>query len=427
MDVKFFAGNPREKARPVLDDILSRGTDQLAIAAAFCTGAGAKILQQHSDRLKKGGSFVVVSAGIPTDYEALKKLHGSIGDSLYVHLGALLPYETKNGAALMHSKVFYARRGSECWLWTGSHNLTVNATQGANCEAAVLLHGDEREQPFVDAMQHLEACRNEATPFSHMAPPIIVQRDDVVAIHAEMDVTPTDSLPWHVHLCLETDQYDEMLRPPVKVRLYLYSPGRLQHGWWESEPVRVLKGKLTGLNLTARNPDAADAGTQAQWRTAEYGITETRGVLAFGLEQRAERTVATQAVISISGDATVRDDAVVRDDGIISEYHFSKPPRIEFQNVLGPRAVRNVDPDVREFFSPRSVEGQNLVHLPIARREQVIKVPAEETRSSDRERLRQQLSQGRDLPLVEETPVEDRRRERHPCILRMKYRLPRQP
>jgi len=40
-------------------------------------------------------------------------------------LGAISPVEISVGAALMHSKVFYARAKDECWLWTGSHNLTA--------------------------------------------------------------------------------------------------------------------------------------------------------------------------------------------------------------------------------------------------------------------------------------------------------------
>ena len=42
----------------------------------------------------------------------------------------------------MHSKVFFARAGEQCRLWTGSHNLTASAMQGVNCEAAVLVEGD---------------------------------------------------------------------------------------------------------------------------------------------------------------------------------------------------------------------------------------------------------------------------------------------
>jgi hypothetical protein len=41
----------------------------------------------------------------------------------------------------MHSKVFFAKNGQRCQLWAGSHNLTASASQGVNCEAAVLLDG----------------------------------------------------------------------------------------------------------------------------------------------------------------------------------------------------------------------------------------------------------------------------------------------
>src|SRR5205823_9447747 len=51
---------------------------------------------------------------------------------------------------------------TQCWLWTGSHNLTASASQGVNCEAAVVLEGSIEEQPFRDAMSHLERCKQES-------------------------------------------------------------------------------------------------------------------------------------------------------------------------------------------------------------------------------------------------------------------------
>ncbi|MDB5388030.1 MAG: hypothetical protein JWM11_3676, partial [Planctomycetaceae bacterium] len=138
----------------------------------------------------------------------------------------------------MHSKVFYARSGRECWLWTGSHNLTGLATQGGNCEASVILNGTVDEQPFVDALQHLVACKNESKPYDPDEPsPNVTKRADVVVIHAETDSVPTDPLPWHVHLCLETSDFDELLGPPADVRLFLYPRGALGRGWQHVMPI----------------------------------------------------------------------------------------------------------------------------------------------------------------------------------------------
>src|SRR5206468_1460240 len=117
MEIEFIAESPRAKARPRLDTILARGLDQLAIACAFCTGAGVQLLTRHASRLALPDSFLVVAAAEPTDYAALGQLHSLIPGKLFVHWGALSPVEIKVRAALMHSKVFYVRSGRECWLW----------------------------------------------------------------------------------------------------------------------------------------------------------------------------------------------------------------------------------------------------------------------------------------------------------------------
>src|SRR5438045_4289301 len=46
MEVEFIAGDPRARARPRLDTILSRGEDQLVVGCAFCTGAGVQVLMR---------------------------------------------------------------------------------------------------------------------------------------------------------------------------------------------------------------------------------------------------------------------------------------------------------------------------------------------------------------------------------------------
>lgn len=51
MNVEFFSGDPREPARSRLDEVLSKGGSQLAIACAFCADAGVKLLDRHLPRL----------------------------------------------------------------------------------------------------------------------------------------------------------------------------------------------------------------------------------------------------------------------------------------------------------------------------------------------------------------------------------------
>src|SRR5687767_13616620 len=105
MDVTFVANDPRLKARPLLDDILKRGVDQLAVAVTFCTGAGVELLLSHVPLLSRAGSFVVISAAPPTAYGDLARLNRAIPGNLFIHWGALAPFEKNVGAALMHSKV----------------------------------------------------------------------------------------------------------------------------------------------------------------------------------------------------------------------------------------------------------------------------------------------------------------------------------
>src|SRR5262249_10141075 len=157
MKATFVAANPRERARRLLDEVLASGVDQVAIACAYLTAGGAELVKRHAERLKLANSFLVAAWEPPTtDLAALQQVHALFPGNLYLHLGDQLPEEKKVGPGLMHSKVFLARAGARCWLWTGSHNLTARAVQGVNREAAVILEGVVNEEPFKDAMAHLE-------------------------------------------------------------------------------------------------------------------------------------------------------------------------------------------------------------------------------------------------------------------------------
>jgi hypothetical protein len=412
MDVDFFSDDPRRKARPRLDDILIRGVDQLVIACCFCTAAGVQILQRHVSRLGKVGSFAVVSVAPPTDYAALADLHRSIPDNLFVHWGAFSPVEKKASAALMHSKVFYARAGNECWLWTGSHNLTGNATQGGNCEAAVLLHGTADEQPFMDALTHLQTCRNESTLYDpNSLPPGGADRADLLAIHAETDVVPTDPLPWHIHLCLNTADFDQLLDPPADVRLFLYPRGSLHGGWQHAAPIVAYSGSLTGLNLTARNPQTGHAGVLAEWRAATFSITEVHGVLVLGPDSPPGGSVTTQAVLNIAAQSPP------------DEILFSEEPKIVERMLEGERSLSSIDPDMKRFFDNKSVQGTQMVHLPIIGRRFVIKVPAYEARQRDFQKIQHQVSPELELPIELIEPSKRKLEKHHPFIIRARYRL----
>lgn len=412
MDVDFIAEDPQRKSRPILETVLSRGVDQLAIACAFCTRAGVEILSAHVTRLKKVDSFVVVAVAPPTDYAALGRLHLQIPNNLFVHWGKLSPVEVKVGAALMHSKVFYARTGNECWLWTGSHNLTGNATQGGNCEAAILLHGCADEKPFVDALRHLTACRDEATLYDpNTPPPGTAQRDDTLVIHAEADAIPTLTLPWRIHLRLDSPEFDDLLGPPANARLFLYARGALKGGWQAATPIAAFSGALTGQNLTARNPRASRAGTPAEWSSANFSISDLGGTLVLGPDGPVGPLVTTQAVLYFDAPSNPRESL------------FSEEPRVEQRPILGERSLTGVDRDMRRFFKKRSVQGEMLVHIPIVGRRFVVKVPGEEARQSDFDKIRDEVARDMDIPYEVIDMPESSAMRRHPFILRAKFRL----
>jgi len=412
MEVEFIAEDPRARARPRLDTILSRGEDQLVVGCAFCTGAGVQVLKRHASLLGTPDSFVVVAAAPPTDYSALEQLHDLVPGKLFVHWGAISPVEISVGAALMHSKVFYARAKDECWLWTGSHNLTGNATQGFNCEAALLLHGSVDEQPFVHALRHLKACLSEARPYDPDSPPPDgMDRVDIIAIHAEVSIAPTDPFPWHIHLCLDTADFDKMLAPPADVRLFLYTPGSLANGWRAATPLAAFAGSLTGQNLTARNPRAGAAGVEAEWQAAGFSITEQQSVLEFDRARPPGPHVTTQAVFSIDRPSD-REETL-----------FSQAPKAEFRMIPGRRELVSLDPDMKRFYRKSDCQGDMLIHVPIAERQRVVTAPTEELRSGDHHKLLAQLAPDPNVRIEAVPLLETKERRKHPFIMRAKYRL----
>jgi hypothetical protein len=412
MTVDFIAGDPREKARDFLDHIIDSGVDQVAIASAYCTRAGVQLLLRHTARLQNPGSFVVVSADPPTDYQALGNLHLKIFGNLFVHWGASSPVEKKASAALMHSKVFYARAGNECWLWTGSHNLTANATQGGNCEAAIRLHGSADEQPFVDALRHLQRCRGEATLYDPETPPVVRgDPTDMLVIHAEADSLPSNDLPWHVHLCLNSDKFDTLLRPPTEVRLILYPTGSLAGGWSRATPLGAYSGVLTGQNLTGNNPKAGRAGITAEWQQATFGIREERRVLVLGPDAPPGPRATTQVVIHINDSADP------------DELLLSAAPRIKPDWHEGETKTTEVDLDMKPFFTPSSLQGTNLIHRLKLERYHRVLLPQGEVRELDDPRIRGLLGSGQNNQLDMVRLPQERMDSYHPFIVRARFRL----
>jgi hypothetical protein len=405
MRVTFGAADPRQRARPSLDDVLRRGVDQLAIACAFLTAGGAEVLKHHAAQLRLASSFVVVAWEPPTIFfvDALKELHALFPGNLYLHLGALTPVERRVGPGLMHSKVFLARHGSECLLWTGSHNLTASAMQGVNCEAAIILEGSFDEQPFQDALRHLEQCRREAIVFDPLNLPPKPSTYDTLVIHAERRVA-LKAFPWFVHLRPPTVEYDRAMRPPAAVWLYLYPAGTLRPGFPHPRPEAAYSGTLTALNFTEHHPER---GIPAAWQGADFVIGLNDGVFHF-TEPKPYPGTPTQAVFRVEAQ---EDPSTV---------WLSESPTPKLERLVGETWTSDVDPEFRKFFTRDSLQGKSLVHREYRSMRATVRVLRKEVGAVETEALQERLGAPSDTEVVVEELRSD---DRLPFIYRAKYRI----
>lgn len=366
------------------------------------------MLRRHAARLKTNGSFVVVSWERPTDFEALEELHAAAPGHLYVHFGGAKPEETHVGRPLMHTKVFYARRGRTCWLWTGSHNLTASATQGINGEAAILIEADMSDEVIADGYDHLLACRNEATLFApgmHGPPEPKVVSQATLVIHAECSASLI-AFPWHIQLRVKNDSLDDVLAPPGQVRLYLYNPGALVGGWQSAKARQVCAGIITGLNFTASHP--ATAGISADWARANYVIDQIGGIPTMTPPASLPLGTMTQSLLRIDEPCT------------LDEIWLSEKPKATIVREHGPDSRLTVDDDMQKFFKASSREGEQVIFRPIVGLKKKLELPKEEVRAEVAETLWQKL-QGFDSPQV--SLIEAKSKDVDGFIYRRKYRL----
>jgi hypothetical protein len=256
-----------------------------------------------------------------------------------------MPYETGVGPGLMHSKVFFARNGNKCWLWTGSHNLTASALQGVNREAAILLTGTIDERPFQDALQHLRQCRNEAKVFDPANPPSDLHAEQILVVHAETQ-TDMKPLPWHVHLRPSSIAYDKEMRPPGTVWLYLHKAGALN----QHKPVPIAdvaySGTLTALNFTEHHPKQ---GIPADWEGADYVIEQHLGIFRLVERHMTRARTPSQAVIRID---SIEDPTTI---------WVSEDPRPRRERIAEAARFIPVDSEYLAFFSKGSVQNGKLV------------------------------------------------------------------
>lgn len=362
MNVRFIAADPRNRARPDLDTVLAHGTDQLAIACAFLTPGGVETLKRHAARLNLPHSFVVVAWDSPTSLGSLNALHAIIPGKLYLHLGSLTPVERGVGPGLMHSKVFLARSGDQCKLWTGSHNLTASAMQGVNREAAVLVEGDRNERVFADALTHLNQCRAEAMPFDPLNPPPPLSPEQTLVIHAECH-TPLKPHPWFVHLRPDSTDYDKAMRPPAAVWLYLYDPGTLRPGERRPSAVAAYSGTLTALNFTERHPRYP--GISADWSAADY-VIELQGGVPCLMKPTPHTLTPSQGIFRVEAKEAT------------TTVWLTESPKPALERVVGERRVSEVDPEFRQFFTKQSLSGPHLLHQEYRTIKNVVRVPRKE-------------------------------------------------
>ena len=264
---------------------------------------GARILQRHANKLSTPGSFAVVSLATPTDRLALMGLHAMVSGHLYYHIAKPATAKGRDSGPLMHSKLFFARSGQTAWLWTGSHNLTKMATCGANCEAAVLLEGDYREPPFIEALKHMEICRSESRLFPPPDPPSIQAasptRKKELAVHAEAEDPYLDLTGNLIELRLQRANQAALFHIHRSIYLYLYSHGSLQNGIPQPNrsPKTAYRGSILGVNK-------ADS-QQIVWQDVSF-VVEKAGT-CFRLTDPRECSRAptvTQCLFNLTADLT---------------------------------------------------------------------------------------------------------------------------
>ncbi|MCB1089492.1 MAG: hypothetical protein KDM63_20810 [Verrucomicrobiae bacterium] len=404
MNVRFIAPGPRERARPELDVVLAHGRDQIAIACAFLTPGGVEALRRHAAHLKRPDSFVVIGWDQPTSLDALNELHSLMPGNLYVHLGSLTPVEKGLGSGLMHSKVFYAKDGNQCRLWTGSHNLTANAMQGVNCEAAIVVEGDSGEQVFQDALLHLERCRAESIVFDPLNPPPSRKPEQTLVLHAEMHST-VSAPPWFVHLRPNNTDYDGAMKPPAAVWLYLYPPGSLQPGKPRPAATSAYSGTLTALNFTERHP--RHRGISADWQAADRVIELRNGVPCL-VQSSPNTTTPSQGVFRVEA----REDE--------KTIWLKESPQPKLEREVGEHSVSEVDPEFRRFYTPSSLTVTGLLHQGYRSIKGVIRAERKEIGLMEPDEMRERfIKPDEQIELIVEEKLDQR--DKFAFIYRAKY------
>jgi hypothetical protein len=384
--VRFFHAGGQANVRPELDALIRTGTKFFRSAVCFFTSAGSVVLQRHASFLSRNGSFFVASIDPPTDLEALRELHVRAPGHIYLHLGGSTPEEINVGRALMHSKVMLAVGEDICRLWVGSHNLTGQAIEGGNFEAAIEITAAESFKPVQDAIDHLEVCRATAELFDpsqmgryreiqerRQSRPPEIEPKKLLVIHAEAEQAPPPT-PFTVYLCVVPIDFDRYFVIDREVRLYLHPAETLRRGVpADFRHVRLYTGSLTALVRTDRHP--LNTGIVGQFGAAdcELDIPDTIQPPLMFPAGRSRVTPTSQVVLRIDAIGRVGDEV----------YSLASSPVRHEYDTSGLNELHPIDWEMRRFFTPESVAKGNLVYRPVRGVKQLVRVAGyEETMRS---------------------------------------------
>jgi hypothetical protein len=333
----------------------------------------------------------------------------------------------------MHSKVVLAEGQEHCHLWVGSHNFTARAINGANFEAALVSTAAATAPTIVDAISHLEMCRDTAEPFDpadmdryreiqrqRWNPDWDVERN-VLVIHAETADYPTES-EFVVRVQIEPIELDPLIRNDRAVRLFLHEPGKLTPGQAvDYSKAALWHGEITAVVRTERHP--RHRGAQGEFPRANYDIDvpdlQTRPLLvAGGTSAVAART---QAVIRLDRRGSGDDEMYSVGNKSPAEFDLASDAELELQPV---------DRDMRRFFTSESVRDEHLIYRPVEDvREKLIVRGYDETVRSMMDPKEKLAASQHALFANEAGEWSDRRRKRPRAAPEVEYRVvqPKRP
>lgn len=275
LNIRFIHPDANGRGREPLEEVLAHGSKKLAFACAFMTDAGYKIITPYLHLINKPGSFGVISIQQPTSYVALKDMFSKCPENTYLHLGTIFDhFEVGNYIGLMHSKLFFASDGKTTKVFCGSHNLTGNALQGFNIEAATLIEGPSDDRFFSDVEAHLEDCKSKST---NRLPKRDNSQKDRLIIEIEVEdplgfINQMRSKPFIKFLPQGTEDQPE-LTPDSIFTILLFKNGRLK----KNEPAPLadafINGTTTALNLGRNSPQQ---GVDAEFSNIDFTITESK-------------------------------------------------------------------------------------------------------------------------------------------------------